>query len=204
MLRDVGVNFRISRFCAGNQSLLRIGLGQQPGLLEHDLQLDLSLFVNALLYPAAFTHQHLAQLVADFLQLIFGNLLASHRRIARLCIFNELLESLFLSWLLKKSLRVSVGHGRCGLRLSVTLRDDKRFYQFELPLYLRTIGDSPGTRFFRNCKQFAYVLREIFSRFVIGCQTRASLRRLIAGELRHVVGTQIYRGGMTRLHLPND
>ena len=66
MLGDVSLDFRIGRFGVGYQSVLGISRSQQPRLLEHNLQFNLTGLVDAGRYSAALAQQHLAQLVLDF------------------------------------------------------------------------------------------------------------------------------------------
>src|SRR5712692_2410429 len=119
MLGNVSVYLSLGRFRVRNQGLLRVGRGQEARLLQHDLQLNASLLINAGSDSASFADQRLSQLMLDLFQLFIGNLLPGHLWIVRLRVLQKLIETLFLAVLFEKGVDFVIRYWRGSRHLAL-------------------------------------------------------------------------------------
>src|SRR5881227_902971 len=121
MLGYISVDLRLGSLRVWNQRFLRISRSQHAGLLQHDLQLNTALPINASGGSLARAQEHLTQLLPYLFHLLFGNLLPSHHRIARLGVLQKLTEEFFLTRLFEKRLDLGIGSSTrtSGFRLVI-------------------------------------------------------------------------------------
>jgi hypothetical protein len=174
-------------------------------VLQHHLQPDGGLLVDALLESLLLGDVDAAQALLQHVELFLRNLLRGETRIFRFGVGDDLVKLLLIVGTLKNSstsLSVMSGLGLITLAtllFEVVLGDHAGALKLELALHVFSLVDAVSLRFLGNGEKPAHVLREVFARALVSGEALSHLRRLIFRDQGHVFRREFDRSALSRL-----